>query len=88
VREHYGLVIRKSFSMTQAEKQVLSDIAIVLENLIVRADALEGALIGKALIPDGLVGQMEGLYRQTAINDLASLRVSISSLPITGNVRG
>lgn len=55
---------------------------------MVRDDALEGALIGKSLIPDGLVGQMEAEYRQRAMSDLALLRTSLAMIPITGNEKG
>lgn len=66
--------------MTQAEKTVLEAIVKIIENLITRFDALEGALIGKALLPEGLVAILEPNYRQAAVNDLAQLRIMIAAL--------
>jgi hypothetical protein len=74
---HYGSEIKKSYSMTQAEKQVLSDIVQAIHTLTVKIDSVEGALIRSNLLMNG---QSEGLaskYQQAANNDLALIRAAI-----------
>jgi len=74
--------------MTGAEKQVLSDIVQLIQTLTVKVDALEGVLVRRGVIQDTDRPTIEDQYLQAALNDLAMVRMSISSLPITGIVKG
>ena len=74
--------------MGRDEKEVLNGIVHVLENLTVKIDAVEGALVRTGLLPDRLCGQLEPEYRAAAMRDLAALRAALSALPITRNALG
>ena len=74
--------------MTQAEKKVFLDIAQIIQTLTVKVDALEGALIHRGVIQASDRPALADQYVQAALNDLAAVRTLISSLPITGIVRG
>jgi hypothetical protein len=74
--------------MTGAEKQVLSDIVLLIQTLTVKVDALEGALVRRGVIRDTDRPAIAEEYLQAALNDLARVRTSIASLPITGIVKG
>lgn len=69
--------------MTQAEKDVLDGIVQILENLIVRADAVEGTLLARSLIVDGEVALRQPAYIRAAQKDLALIRQAIVNLPLT-----
>jgi hypothetical protein len=74
--------------MTQAEKNVLAEIVGLIQTLTVKVDALEGALIRRGVIRDSDRQTLAEEYLQAALNDLAAVRMSIASLPITGNAKG
>ncbi len=69
--------------MTQQEKDVLSGIVQILENLTVKIDALESALIQRDLLMNGEQDQYEKNYRLAAAKDLDPIRRAIAYLPIT-----
>lgn len=75
-------------SMTNKEKDVLSQIVQLIQTLTIKVDALEGVLIRKGVVQDSDRPAIAEEYRQAALNDLAAVRMSIVSLPITENGKG
>jgi hypothetical protein len=75
-------------SMTQAEKQVLCSIVELIENLTVKVDALESALVHRTLLANGERDMYENDYRLSASNDVSAVRGAIAFLSSVPNVRG
>jgi len=70
--------------MTQTEKEVLQGIVRVLQNLTMKIDAVEGALIRSNLLPNGLVEQILPTYAKAAADDLALIRSAVDSFRTQG----
>jgi hypothetical protein len=63
--------------MTKAETDVLSSIVQIIQNLTVKVDALEGALIRRGAILAGDRPNLEPEYLQAALTDLSAVRSSL-----------
>jgi hypothetical protein len=62
-------------------KTVLHDIVNGLENLAVRLDGMESALIGKGILARGELGLYDQIHTPTVQTLLVDLRRAIDSLP-------
>lgn len=74
--------------MTNEEKKVLTDIVSLIQTLMVKTDALEGALIRRGVILGTDRTAIADEYLRAALDDLAGVRMSIASLPTTESVKG
>ena len=70
--------------MTNAEKQVLSDIINGLDNLAVAIDSMESALIHKGLLRKDEVQFYSPHHVHTVAQKLSGLRLALESLPLNG----
>ena len=67
--------------MTHEEKQILLEITQLVQDLTVKVDSLEAALIHRNLLRDGERGNYAPNYYAAASQDTALIRAQIATLP-------